>query len=1109
VSQEKRTKSRVVDLASVLRVGCGVSALAIGSVIAIASPAQAQDATNQAPPGQVSQPNEATPGPNPGTSTPEAPKQNQNVPKAAPQQEIVITGTLLRGTSTETPSPVTILSSQALAQRGITTASDAVQHLSANNAGTISSGWNSAFNFASGATAPSLRGLTVQDTLSIFDGLRMAPYPLADDGERNFVDLNTIPNGIIDRIEVLRDGASSTYGADAIAGVVNIITKKEIRGLHFDGSYGISQHGDAPEKRVDLTFGHGDLQEQGYNFYISGEYIDQSRLRPTDRGYPYDTYDLSQYCDAAGSCLPNNNWNGVSKSGAFLFSAIPGVAMVRPILDPTNLATSTARYTLLNPQIGCRDFKPVTIDPSQSALSPINTCEVNYHGLYNDLQPAIRRMGVSARTTINLDDHNQLYAMANWYQTRTLGEREPRSFQDKPTQPTTASQYPLLLPVYVCPTGVGTLNGLGTGCNASNGVLNPYDPYAAQGLEAQINMRNPFPRLFTTNSRALRGVVGINGSFLNGFNYTANVTASDVEVKQTARNNMIPQRLMNAVARGEINFNDPYQTPQSVWDYVMPTSRTTSDSKLLQVDGTISRSLFALPGGNLQLALGATYRKESIDQPSANPAVADPLSDNPYDRYTGINAVGTSGSRSVKSGYFEINAPFADLTNNGFGAELNVSGRYDKYSTGQHAFSPKIGAKFTPIKQLAIRGTWSKGFRIPSFNESFGLPTTGFVGRGGASFCTQFAAYCASHGNNGYVTQVWTVGLTTTGNPSLQPEKSTSKTLGLVFQPIRPLSLTVDYYDIKINNLIIPSTPAQQAQAFTDYFTNNGVVNIPGVVVTPDVPDPEHPNALPRLGFIATSFQNASSQNVRGIDFGANLRLNIAPGLKWTSYADASYLIRNILISPDGTVSHYEGSLSPCGVGSCSGSPRWRASWQNTLDFGNTTVSLTAYYTKGMFTGAIDQGATPGDCASGITYGQTVAYEDGTPFACYTKDVWNADLTVSHKFGDKLTVYANVLDVFNFKAPFDPAAAYGLFNYNPAWAGPNIMGRFFRIGARIDLNPAPYVAPVVEAPLPPPPPPAAPATQTCPDGSVILATAACPAPPPPPPPPPAPAPERG
>ena len=114
--------------------------------------------------------------------------------------------------------------------------------------GVLGEGWNNGNNFAAGAIAPSLRGLTVQKTVSLFDGLRMAPYPVADDGHRNFVDISTMPDNVIDRIDVLRDGASSTYGADAVAGVVNLISKKEIRGLHANVSYGISSRGDGRER---------------------------------------------------------------------------------------------------------------------------------------------------------------------------------------------------------------------------------------------------------------------------------------------------------------------------------------------------------------------------------------------------------------------------------------------------------------------------------------------------------------------------------------------------------------------------------------------------------------------------------------------------------------------------------------------------------------------------------------------------------------------------------------------------------------------------------------------------------------------------------------------
>ena len=188
--------------------------------VAVASPAYAQDASNQptapvttapgspVPGSQTSSPTETTGAPEPGQKNP-TPTQNTNEPTDN-GDEIVVTGSLIpRRTTSETPSPVTVMSSESLAQRGLNTAAEAVQRVTANNAGTIQSGWNTGFNFASGANAPALRGLTVQSTLSIFDGLRMAPYPLADDGQRNFVDLNTIPNAIIDCIAWKRTAGRS------------------------------------------------------------------------------------------------------------------------------------------------------------------------------------------------------------------------------------------------------------------------------------------------------------------------------------------------------------------------------------------------------------------------------------------------------------------------------------------------------------------------------------------------------------------------------------------------------------------------------------------------------------------------------------------------------------------------------------------------------------------------------------------------------------------------------------------------------------------------------------------------------------------------------------
>ena len=191
-----------------------------------------------------------------------------------------------------------------------------------------------------GATAASLRGLSVQSTLTLFDGLRMAPYPLADDGQRNFVDMNTIPSALVERIEVLKDGASSTYGADAVAGVINVIMKKQVEGLHLNGSAGISDRGDGAEQRLDATWGYGDLATQGYNFYVNGEYQNTAAVNASDRGYPFNSSDLSRICNDAGSCIrqPAGARNFFNADGTFSGLASTTVPLVRPV-DATGAET--------------------------------------------------------------------------------------------------------------------------------------------------------------------------------------------------------------------------------------------------------------------------------------------------------------------------------------------------------------------------------------------------------------------------------------------------------------------------------------------------------------------------------------------------------------------------------------------------------------------------------------------------------------------------------------------------------------------------------------------------------------------------------------------------
>jgi iron complex outermembrane receptor protein len=956
------------------------------------------------------------------------------VADATPPADIVVTGTLFRNAAAATASPVTVLTATDLANRGINTVSDALQSLPQNNGGTLNTNW-SPFGFATGASAPSLRGLDDGRTLTLFDGMRSAVYPLADDGYRNFVDINTIPDSIVDRVEVLADGASSTYGADAVAGVVNVIIKKQITGLHLNASEGISQQGDAGEQRFDATYGYGKLDEQGFNVYVNGEYQNDDPLMLGARGAPYGTANHSNICGTslgstdkngnvvvpAGSttCMPNGIRNGIQADGSYGGFQSTTVPFVRP-------ADGSGPWQMLNPAAGCGSLPSVTLTGTQRAsnsLNPATVCQQDLTNQYYEYSPRIQRLGANMRATVNVGSRAQAYAMFNFYQTRTWNTGTPESFAGLTAAGGTQVAVSPLLPVYVCPRGTTVA------CSATNGTLNPQNPFAAQGQQALLSGLYQ-PTEVDTDARTFRYSAGINGSFGDGWNYNFDATHSEVDLTTTDRNYILAQNLLNVIADGSYNFANPSANSAAENQYLSPNVTTNSKSLMTQVQGTLAHSFYQLPGGPLQVAVGASWRRESVNDPSSNPE----NNANPYDRYYGINAVGVVGSRDVRSAFYEIDAPV--LTN----LELKTSGRYDNYSSGQSNFSPKFEAQFSPIKQIKLRGTFTKGFTIPSFNEAYGFPTTGYV----SSTATN-PTYLAAHNYNAYATQPYEYGLTTTSNPNLQPETTTQYTLGAVLQPTKFLTFTLDYYHIKINNLIIA---ADCSAAVANYYTG---VSTPGCTTTAGVPDQNFPNAMPQLGTVTSSYINADSEISKGLDFTGTARIPLGHGIRWTSTVNASYLMY-LGVDMGGVEQRYDGSLSPCNISSCSGSPKWRGNWQNTLDFnGKASLSATVNYTSGYSLESTDIGGIAGNCLGSIG-ASVVTYSDGvTPVSCRAGSFVDVDMTASVKIADKFTLYTNVLNLFNAAPPFDPSAAYSLYQFNPAWGGAGFIGRYFRVGVKIDI----------------------------------------------------------
>ncbi|HEY4873228.1 MAG TPA: TonB-dependent receptor plug domain-containing protein, partial [Steroidobacteraceae bacterium] len=208
----------------------------------------------------------------------------QNAPQNAgdePLAQVVVTGSLIKRTDLETPSPVQVISEKDLVDSGYTNVSDVLRTLSANGQGTLNQGFGQAF--ASGGSGIALRGLTVGDTLTLIDSERMVAYPLSDDGERSFVDVSAIPFNAIDSVEVLKDGASALYGADAIAGVVNIKLKQSYVGSEFTAEGGSSQHGDGTTEHLAGILGWGDLASEGYNVYVAVDWHHQDKILGSNR----------------------------------------------------------------------------------------------------------------------------------------------------------------------------------------------------------------------------------------------------------------------------------------------------------------------------------------------------------------------------------------------------------------------------------------------------------------------------------------------------------------------------------------------------------------------------------------------------------------------------------------------------------------------------------------------------------------------------------------------------------------------------------------------------------------------------------------------------------
>ena len=883
-------------------------------------------------------------------------------------EAVVVTGSLLRRTDTATPSPVTVQTSAQLKAQGITTVADAIRSLSADNSGSIPAAFGN--GFAAGSTGVSLRGLTVNSTLVMIDGLRNANYPLADDGQRGFVDLNSIPFNAVERIETLKDGASSLYGADAIGGVVNIIMKSNYQGMGVDASAGTSQHGGGDQYRFNADVGYGDLDTDKYNMYLDVEYQLDKRIRIDQRGYPYNTFDLSG--------IPGGTNDNPGAGGSTFYGQVKRATMGTPGDISTGIAVPGELW---------QPLRTCGADAPQTTSAGGTYCAQNI-ATYGDVQPKQERAAVYGRFTIKPNDNFQAYISPSYVQSITSVTGAP---------PGMSSSTPHNLSNIVLPALL------------SNGQLNPNNPFAAEGYDALIRYR--FSDLATGSeykNHMARIVGGVQGSAFD-WNYQANLVIAHGWLESEVNGFVSYNALQAAVKNGTYNFLNPSQNSQAVRDALAPALTKTSTTDMDSVNFSASRDVFNLPGGPAQLGIGGELRYEATNDPALNPT----------NDAQGLGNARTKGNRTVASAFAELGMPVLD------NLEVNASGRYDHYSDFGGNLSPKIGVKWTPVKTVALRATVSKGFRAPSFSESGDSASQGFTN---FSF-TNYPDFVAAHGGSEY-TKTYSLSSITAANPDLKPEKSTSFTVGAVWAPTRTFSASLDYYHIKKNDVI---AQASAGTAIAAYYAGEAIPA--GYVVTPDLADPDAPNALPRILSVASPYINADSLETSGMDLNVQASFYLPADVKLTSNLDATVLF-DFKYTQDGTTYNYVGKEAPYVLSSGAGTPKYRASWSNTFDRGPVHVTGTLSYVSGMR--EIDESYT-GD--QSCLYGT-----DG--FKCHTKDFYDFDLTGAYDINEKATVYADVLNLFDAGPMFNPAN-YAAVNWNPTYSQAGAVGRYFRVGFRL------------------------------------------------------------
>ena len=765
-------------------------------------------------------------------------------PPAQKVEKVEVTGSNIKRVQDEGALPIQVITREDIERAGIVSAEQLLMTITANGTGADNLSSNAGIQLGAtdrnnnGNTSANLRGLGASSTLVLLNGRRVSTHG----AKGNAVDLNSIPLAAVQRVEVLKDGASAIYGTDAIGGVINFILRKDVTGVEVTAFTDLTHDGGGNINRGSILAGWGDLAKDRFNVMASLTFDKQEKLAGGQRAFS------NGYQPSRGLSPDTTGTPFATQTGG------AGTAIGATFTTP-NLGTGTQtfnRANLLSFQGACNTITQQS--QYEFALWGIPGfrygCAFDYTGQAVLIQP-VERTNLVSRATFQIAPEHTAFA-------EVVASTSKAQKQFEHSQVTTSiaagNAYPVGGPFYQ------NLAAFIPGFNPNNRIA-----YRWRCIDCG-------KRTLDSESDAHRFLVGLEG-VLGKWDYKLGVSTAGNKVNSIMRDGY----MRNTDRGGVMGFNaalatgliNPWllpgqtQTPAAMalieGAKASGTSLFRGEATLNQFDGAISGELFSLPAGPLAVAGGFDVRKESYrfrdDRVST-----EVIRDAPFD------AEFPKVSRNIKAVYAEAAIPILSTL------EATVAVRHDRYSDFGGTTNPKVSLKFTPLKQVLVRASYNTGFRAPSFFQLYGATLESPVPGNIAD-----PVLCPNGnvaGSDLSVCAIRPLGRAG-GNRNLTPEESKQWTVGFVVEPTAWMTASVDLWEIKRTERIYELTPQQVVANFTTFPENlvrgtNGRLDGPG-------------------GFIRAGFINAEGDITRGVELGLQANGKLAAG-KWNAAIDGTYI---------------------------------------------------------------------------------------------------------------------------------------------------------------------------------------------------------------------------